>query len=53
MGHKYHANHAQTREMHCGLNESSLDHKKGEKSQESLGDPRKQRKTANGYNERT
>lgn len=27
MGHKYHANHAQTREMHCGLNESSLDRK--------------------------
>lgn len=51
---KYHADHAQTREMHCGLNGSSLDHRKGEKEgQESLGDPRKQRKTANGYNERT
>lgn len=50
---KYRTNHAQTREMHCGLNGSSLDRRKGEKGgQESLRDPRKQRKTANGYNER-
>lgn len=39
MGHnKY---HALTGEMHCGLNESSLDHRKGEKMPKISGRSKK------------